>query len=118
MERAARLAAVVASTVAGTLALAWPTISPYTLLYAAGAVSVVFAFAEVASLSSTLDARERWLGGLAGLVAFVFGIALLASPGKSLHAVIMLLGVYLVVFGGLRLVHAAEAWREQRASGV
>jgi uncharacterized membrane protein HdeD (DUF308 family) len=58
------------------------------------------------------------LGGLAGLVAFVFGIALLASPGKSLHAVIMLLGIYLVVFGGLRLVHAVEAWRDRRASGV
>jgi uncharacterized membrane protein HdeD (DUF308 family)/uncharacterized membrane protein YjdF len=117
-ERAARLATFAASAVAGALALAWPTISQYTLLYAAGIASVVLAFAEVASLSGRLDPRERWLGGLAGLVAFVFGIALLASPGKSLDAVITLLGVYLLVLGGLRLVHAAEAWRERRASGV
>jgi len=117
-ERAARLAAVAASAVAGTLALAWPTISQYTLLYAAGAASVVLAFAEVASLSNRRDAHERWLGGLAALVAFVFGIAMFASPGKSLHAVIMLLGLYLVVLGGLRLVHAAAAWRERRATGL
>jgi|KBSMisStaDraftv2_1062788.scaffolds.fasta_scaffold12262_4 uncharacterized membrane protein HdeD (DUF308 family)/uncharacterized membrane protein YjdF len=117
-ERAGRLATIAASAVAGTLALAWPTISQYALLYAAGAASVVFAFAEVASLSTTLDAHERWLGALAGLAAFVFGVALLASPGKSLQAVITLVGVYLLVLGGLRLVRAAEAWRERRASGV
>jgi uncharacterized membrane protein HdeD (DUF308 family) len=48
-------------------------------------------------------------------VAFVFGIALLASPGNSLHAVIVLLGIYLVVLGGLRVLHAAEAWRQNRS---
>jgi uncharacterized membrane protein HdeD (DUF308 family) len=117
-ERAARFATIAASAVAGTLALAWPKISQYALLYAVGVASVVFAFAEAASLSTRLDARARWLGGLAGLVTFVFGVALLASPGKSLDAVITLLGVYLLVLGGLRLVQAANAWRERRASGV
>ena len=117
-ERAGRIVAIAASAVAGTLALVWPTISQYALLYAVGVASVVFAFAEVASVSTRLDARSRWLGGLAGLVTFVFGVALLASPGKSLSAVITLLGVYLLVLGGLRLVQAANAWRERRASGV
>jgi len=78
----------------------------------------VFAFAEVASLSTRLDAHARWLGALAGLAAFVFGIALLASPGKSLQAVVTLVGIYLLVFGGLRLVRGAEASRERRVSGV
>jgi len=118
VERAGRIATIVASAVVGALALAWPTISQYALLYAAGAASVVFAFAEVASVSTEVDARERWLGGLAGLVAFAFGIALLASPGRSLHAVVSLVGAYLIVVGVLRLVHAAEAWRAHRASGV
>jgi uncharacterized membrane protein HdeD (DUF308 family) len=117
-ERVARYATIAASAVAGTLALAWPTISQYALLYAAGAASVVFAFAEVASLSTRLGGHERWLGGLAGLAAFVFGVALLASPGKSLQAVITLVGVYLLVFGGLRLVRGGQEWRERRASGV
>jgi uncharacterized membrane protein HdeD (DUF308 family) len=114
-ERAARVAAIAASVVVGTLALVWPTISQYTLLYAAGVASIVLALAEVASLSDSFDTRERWLGGAASLVAFVFGIAMLASPGRSLHAVVTLLGVYLVVLGALRLVHAAQTPRPPKA---
>jgi uncharacterized membrane protein HdeD (DUF308 family) len=117
-ERAARFATMTGFAIVGTLALAWPTISQYSLLYALGAASVVLAAAEAASLSGRRDTRERWLGGAATIVAFVFGIAILASPGESLHAVITLLGIYLVVLGGLRLVHAGEAWRHRRASGV
>jgi uncharacterized membrane protein HdeD (DUF308 family) len=115
-ERAARFATMTASAVVGTLVLAWPTISQLSLLYAAGAASIVLAIAEAASLSSKPDGHEQWLGAAASVVAFVFGIAMLASPGRSLHAVITLLGIYLIVLGGLRLVHAAEAWRHRRPS--
>ena len=105
-----------ASAVAGTLVLVWPTITERALLYAAGAASIVLAAAEAASLSSTSDAHQRWLGAAASVVAYIFGTALLASPGNSLHAVIILLGIYLVVLGGLRVLHAAEAWRQTRAA--
>jgi uncharacterized membrane protein HdeD (DUF308 family) len=101
-----------ASAVAGTLILVWPTITERALLYAAGAASIVLAAAEAASLSGLSDARQRWLGAAVSVVAYVFGIALLASPGNSLHAVIVLLGIYLVILGGLRVLHAVEAaWR-------
>jgi uncharacterized membrane protein HdeD (DUF308 family) len=43
---------------------------------------------------------------------------MLASPGRSLDAAITLVGIYLLVLGGLRLVHAAEATRDRRASAV
>ena len=99
----------------GTLALAWPTISQVTLLYAAGVASVVLGFAEAASLSNKRDTRERWLGAAAGIVAFVFGVAMLGSPGRSLHAAVTLLGIYLVVLGGLRFVRAAQASRRRLA---
>jgi uncharacterized membrane protein HdeD (DUF308 family) len=101
-----------ASAVAGTLILVWPEITERALLYAAGAASIVLAAAEAASLSSTSDTRQRWVS----VVAYVFGIALLASPGNSLHAVIVVLGIYLVVLGGLRVLHAAEAWRQNRSA--
>jgi uncharacterized membrane protein HdeD (DUF308 family) len=104
-----------ASAVAGTLILVWPEITERALLYAVGAASIGLAAAEAASLSSTSDTRQRWLGAAASVVAYVFGIALLASPGNSLHAVIVLLGSYLVVLGGLRVLHAAEAWRQNRS---
>jgi uncharacterized membrane protein HdeD (DUF308 family) len=107
-DRTARLATLLAAAVAGTLALAWPTITQFALLYAVGIASIVFAVAEMASLSVREDARERVIGAAAGVAAFVFGIALLASPNKSLHAVVMLVAVYLLVLGGLRLVQAAR----------
>jgi uncharacterized membrane protein HdeD (DUF308 family) len=109
VTRGAQGATVVAAAVAGTLALAWPTISQFALLYAAGVASIVLAAAEVAAVSTKADTRERWLGCAAGVAAFVFGIALLASPHNSLDAVVALFGVYLFVLGGLRLVRAAEA---------
>jgi uncharacterized membrane protein HdeD (DUF308 family) len=111
-ERGARIATMTASAVAGALILVWPTITERALLYAAGAASIVLAAAEAASLSGISDTRQRWLGAAVSVVAYVFGIALLASPGNSLHAVIVLLGIYLVVLGGLRVLHAVEAaWR-------
>jgi uncharacterized membrane protein HdeD (DUF308 family) len=115
-QRGARIATMTASAVAGTLILVWPEITERALLYAAGAASIVLAAAEAASLSSVKDARQRWLGAAVSVVAYVFGIALLASPGNSLHAVIVVLGIYLVVLGGLRVLHAAEAWRQNRSA--
>jgi uncharacterized membrane protein HdeD (DUF308 family)/uncharacterized membrane protein YjdF len=117
-ERAARGATVAAAAVVGTIALAWPTISQLALLYAAGIATVVLAVAEAASLSSRTDRRQRWIGAAASVAAYIFGIAMLAAPDRSLGAVITLFGVYLLVIGGLRLVHAAEAEHGRRAAGV
>lgn len=67
---------------------------------------------------SLFSHAARALAWSRGLSAKTLEVALLASPGKSLNAVTTLLGVYLLVLGGLRLVQAANAWRERRASGV
>jgi uncharacterized membrane protein HdeD (DUF308 family) len=50
---------------------------------------------------------------MSSVVAFVFGIAMLARPGTSLAAAIDLLALYLVVTGGVRLVQSAEAWHRR-----
>ena len=79
--------------------------------------AVVFGLAEVAALSTRSTAlRERWLGAASGIVAFVFGIAMLARPESSLTAVINLLGIYLIVIGAVRLLQAADAWHRRRAA--
>jgi uncharacterized membrane protein HdeD (DUF308 family)/uncharacterized membrane protein YjdF len=117
-RRADRLIVVAALAGAGVLVLVWPTISQLALLYAVGASAVVFGLAEVAALSTQPStSRERWLGAVSGIVAFVFGIAMLARPGSSLEAVINLLGVYLIVIGAVRLLQAADAWHRRRAAG-
>src|SRR5262245_29773150 len=96
---------------AGAVVLVWPTISQLALLYAVGASAVVLGVAEVAALPvRPRSSRERWLGAVSSVVAFVVGIAMLARPESSLAGVINLLGVYLVVIGALRLLQAADAW--------
>lgn len=110
-----RLIAVAALAGAGAILLAWPSISQLALLYVVGVSAVAFGFAEAAALSTRLlSDRERWLGALSSIVAFVFGIAVLARPGSSFAAVINLLGLYLVVIGALRLLQALDAWRRRR----
>ena len=101
------------AAVVGVLVLTWPTISQRVLLYAIGIFSIVLALLEVGSLTEDLSGRDRWLGALAGIAAFVFGLAMLASPGRSLGAVITLLGLYFLVFGVIRLVRAFAEWRAE-----
>jgi uncharacterized membrane protein HdeD (DUF308 family) len=100
---------------AGAVLLAWPTISQLALLYVVGVSAVAFGVAEAAALTTRpRSERERWLGALLSIVAFVFGIAVLARPGSSFAAVINLLGIYLVVIGALRLLQAMDAWHRRR----
>jgi uncharacterized membrane protein HdeD (DUF308 family) len=118
-ERADRLVAVAAFAVVGAVVLAWPAISQIALLYAVGASAVVLGVAETAALSTRASStRERWLGALASVVAFVFGIAMLARPVSSLNAVITLLGVYLLAIGAVRLLQAIDAWYRRRHSDL
>jgi len=114
-ERTDRLVVVAAFAVVGAVVLAWPAISQIALLYAIGASAVVLGVAETAALSTRASStRERWLGALASVVAFVFGIAMLARPVSSLDAVITLLGVYLLAIGAVRLLQAVDAWYRRR----
>jgi uncharacterized membrane protein HdeD (DUF308 family) len=105
---------VAAAAVAGLLLLVWPTITQLGLLYAVGVFSIVLALLEVASLTEDRPGRERWLGALAGIAAFVFGLAMLASPGRSLNAIITLLGLYFLVLGAIRLGQSLAAWYGRR----
>jgi uncharacterized membrane protein HdeD (DUF308 family) len=105
---------VAAAAVAGLLLLAWPTITQLGLLYAVGAFSIVLALLEVASLTEDRPGHDRWLGALAGIAAFVFGLAMLAIPGRSLDAIITLLGLYFLVLGAIRLVQSLAAWYGRR----
>jgi uncharacterized membrane protein HdeD (DUF308 family)/uncharacterized membrane protein YjdF len=118
-QRADRLLAAAALGVAGAVLLAWPTISELALLYVVGISAVAFAFAEAAAVSTRLGSeRERWLGAILSIVAFVFGIAMLAEPGNSFGAAINVFGVYLVVIGALRLIQAADAGHRRRQAAI
>ncbi len=83
-KRADRLIAVAALAGAGAVLLAWPTISQLALLYVVGVSAVAFGVAEAAALSTRLRSdRERWLGALSSIVAFVFALELRCLRGRK-----------------------------------
>jgi uncharacterized membrane protein HdeD (DUF308 family) len=93
------------SIVTGVLAIAYPDI---TLL----AVGIIFGFyLLVAGVFEIVQAvvgepESRALSAIVGVVAFIAGLVCLRRPGESLLALVVVLGVYLVVAGGVQLVEA------------
>ena len=57
---------------------------------------------------------QAWALYLAGFVALAGGIALVLNPGAELRLVRWLLGLFLIGWGGLRLVHALTGPRRDR----
>lgn len=93
------------SLVAGVLAIAYPDV---TLL----AVGIIFGFylvlAGVFEIVQAIvgDAESRALSAVMGVVALIAGLVCLRRPGESVLALVLVLGVYLIVTGGIRLVFA------------
>jgi uncharacterized membrane protein HdeD (DUF308 family) len=104
----ALLIQVVVDVTVAALILAAPGLSRAVFMYAVGAAIVAFAFVEAASLTAQRrSTRERWLGGALSVVALGVGIAMLSAPTRVFHGIIILLGVYLIVLGVVRLVREA-----------
>jgi uncharacterized membrane protein HdeD (DUF308 family) len=57
---------------------------------------------------------QAWALWLAGFLALVGGVLLLVNPGAGLRLVKWTLGLVLVAWGGLRLVHALTGRRQDR----
>jgi uncharacterized membrane protein HdeD (DUF308 family) len=57
---------------------------------------------------------QAWALWLAGFLALIGGVLLLVNPGAGLRLVKWTLGVFLLVWGGLRLVHAFTGRRRDR----
>jgi uncharacterized membrane protein HdeD (DUF308 family) len=63
--------------------------------------------------------RLWWLALLTGVVSVLVGILLLAWPGKTLLVLMVVLGIYLLVFGVLRFIEAVfDTEMDQRGLNV
>jgi uncharacterized membrane protein HdeD (DUF308 family) len=93
------------SLIAGVLAIVYPDA---TLL----AIGLIFGcyllFAGLFELVNAIvgESESRALSAIAGVVAFVAGLVCLRRPGDSLLALIVVLGIFLVVAGVVKLVGA------------
>lgn len=104
------------SIVAGILAIAYPDI---TLL----AMGIIFGFylvlAGIFEIVQAIvgESESRALSAIIGVIALIAGIVCIRRPDGSVLALVVVLGVYLIVTGGVRLVYAFDE-EEHRALAV
>ena len=104
------------SIVAGVLAIAYPDI---TLL----AVGIIFGFylvlAGIFEIVTAIfgESESRALSAIIGVVALIAGIVCIRRPDGSVLALVIVLGIYLIVTGGVRLAFAFDE-QEGRALAV
>jgi uncharacterized membrane protein HdeD (DUF308 family) len=93
--------------IAGIIALVWPGVAQFGLLWVIAAWAILTGILEIAAairLRREIQG-EAWLV-LSGLASLVFGVLLLVWPVAGILALIWLIGAYGIVFGVLLLVLA------------
>ncbi len=92
------------SLAAGVLAFVWPGITALTLVMLIAAWAIVTGIFEiVTAIRLRKSISNEWLLVLAGLVAIVFGIAMLVQPVVGTLALVWWIGSFAIVFGVLLL---------------
>ena len=111
----------VVSILAGAASLIWPRMSALILLMVIGAWAIV---TGVSALFAALRLREQirgeWLLALSGMLTTAFGVLLFLYPGAGALAVVIWIGAYAVVYGGLlvALAFRLRSWAHQSEHGV
>ena len=104
------------SIVAGVLAIAYPGITLLAVGIIFGCYLLLAGVVEIVRAIIGLP-ESRALSAIAGVVALIAGLVCIRRPGHSVLALVVVLGIYLVVAGGLRLVLAfADADRRWLAA--
>lgn len=100
----------IAGIAIGILTFVWPGSTALVLLWLIAAWAVITGVLEiVAAVQLRREIRGEWMFILSGALSVLFGILLMVWPATGALAVIVLIGLYAIVFGvvliglGLRL---------------
>jgi uncharacterized membrane protein HdeD (DUF308 family) len=95
----------VVAALAGLVALAWPGITAFALLYLIAAWAIVTGLMEMAGAFQThLEAIPEWVLLASGAISIAFGIVLVVWPYMGVLALVWLIGIYAILYGILHLV--------------
>lgn len=104
---------------AGVIAFAVPDITAYALLLVIAAWAIVSGGIELMAAYQLRDViRREWLLALDGVVAILFGVALIVFPSAGALAVVWLIGAFAIVSGVILLMIAFRLRGSARATGT
>lgn len=103
------LVMAVASLVAGVIVVAKPSHSLAVLAVVVGIFMVVDGIVELVS-SFRREQGNRALAAILGVLGIVIGIILIRHPTHAVNAVGLVIGIWLVAAGVVRLVRAVAEW--------
>jgi uncharacterized membrane protein HdeD (DUF308 family) len=91
--------------IVGIIAIAWPGMTALALLYILGAWAVITGCVDIAgAFASGLRGGQRVWMLIIGVLSVVLGIIFFIHPGAGGLALLWLIGIYLIVYGVLRIV--------------
>ncbi|OLT29365.1 hypothetical protein BJF83_12275 [Nocardiopsis sp. CNR-923] len=115
-SRASLVIQAVLSVIMGLIALIWPMVAVIALVFVIGVWAVVTGVAEiVTAVRLRAHISSEWLLIFVGALSVVFGLLLWFWPLESAQVIVLVVGVYAIIFGvvlavaGFRLRGAAEA---------
>src|SRR3954464_2329573 len=89
----------------GIAAIVWPDITLLALGIIAGIYLMIAAVMEIIDAVAG-DPGGRALSAILGVIALIAGLICIRRPGESLLAIVIVVGIYLVASGVIRIVLA------------
>jgi uncharacterized membrane protein HdeD (DUF308 family) len=109
----------IVSVAAGILALVYPGITAFVMLYIIAFWAVVTGVLEVwAAIQLRKEIEgEFWLG-LSGVLSILFGVLLILFPGTGILTVLWLVSAYAIIFGVVMVILAFRLRGIQQHGGM
>lgn len=111
----------IVSIAAASVAFFYPGLTAFVLLLTVAAWSVVTGIAAVAAAVRLRKQVEgEWLLAASGAISIAFGVLLVMFPGAGTLALVWMIGIYSIVFGGLLIALGIRLrrWQEGTARPV
>jgi uncharacterized membrane protein HdeD (DUF308 family) len=103
--------------VAGVVTFIWPNITAFALVVIIGAWALIYGVFEiVGAIRLRKEIDNEWLLVLHGVLAVIFGAAMVLLPGAGALALVFVIGWFAIVSGVLLLVFALRLKKHTRAA--
>ncbi|MGQ9682390.1 MAG: HdeD family acid-resistance protein [Anaerolineae bacterium] len=99
-------AAGILSILIGIAAFAWPLVTGLAVVYIIAIWAIVRGVVELLAAVGGSGVRDRGLLVVSGAIAILFGIALLVYPLAGAAALIVIVGIFALIYGLLQVISA------------